>query len=105
MTTEIYYGTREHVLINGAPLPIRHDLNHLADHFDWNCEPHNPGMEQLALAILAYHCRSDEQRALSHYHEFKCLIIEHIPSEKWLMDRDYIEAILRTLEHSQQQAA
>lgn len=102
MTTEIYRGERAKngcaVTVNGNLLPHRADLiNFSQGTFDWGL----PGDEakQLALAILAHHCGSDEQRAIDNYDEFKSLVIAHIPCDTWLMDREYIEQMLRTIEH------
>ncbi len=103
MTTEIYRGIRTKkgctVTVNGEPLPPRHDLiNHSLNGFEWgySCS----GAEQLSLAILAWHCGSDEQRALDNYYEFKELVISHIPFTHWRMDREYIEHNLKEFERN-----
>jgi hypothetical protein len=101
MTNEIYQGMRIQnrctVTVNDKPLPIRHDLVNKSAGFEWGFNGAGPA--QLALAILAYHCGSDEQRALDNYDEFKILVTAHIPCNTWSMDREYIEQILRKIEH------
>jgi hypothetical protein len=101
MTTEIYQGQRTQrgcaVTVNGTPLPPRTDLINFSNNaFDWGfCSAE---AKQLALAMLAHHCGGDEQRAIDNYDEFKNLVIAHIPCDAWLMDREYIEQMLRTIE-------
>lgn len=101
MTTDIYKGERtQHgctVTVNNETLTTRHDLANKASYFDWGIN--SPGATQLAIAMLAYHCGSDEQRAISNYAEFEKLIIDIIPTNNWLMDREYIEINLRAIEH------
>ncbi len=102
MTTEIYRGIRTKsgctVTVNGEPLPTRLDLiNKSPTGFEWGYGGSGPA--QLALAILAWHCVSDEQRALDHYEEFKSLVIAHIKTDNWVMDREYIEQHLKAIEH------
>lgn len=108
MTTEIYHGTRTKtgcvVTVNNQPLPTRLDLaNHSPDGFEWGYNGSGPA--QLALAILAYHCRGEEQRALNNYQEFKDLVTSHIPSNNWGMDREFIEQHLRAIEQQSRRSA
>lgn len=108
MTTEIYRGTRTRhgciVKINGQPLCPRFDLaNKSPTGFEWGYNGSGPA--QLALAILANHCRSDEGRALENYDEFKTLVVARIPSDSWMMDREFIEQILKAIERRDRRVA
>jgi hypothetical protein len=101
--TEVYKGiyTKEYgctVTVNGKQLPNRSDLtNESPMDFEWG---HNEsGPAQLALAILAYPCSSNEQRALNHFQAFKERVIAQIPANiSWQIDSDFIEYTLFTLE-------
>jgi hypothetical protein len=101
--TEVYKGiyTKEHgctVTVNDKPLPNRSDLtNESPTGFEWGHDGSGPA--QLALAILAYHCSSNEQHALNHCQAFKERVIAHIPANiSWQIDSDFIEHTLLTLE-------
>ncbi|MGR9053826.1 MAG: DUF6166 domain-containing protein [Gammaproteobacteria bacterium] len=98
---EIYYGRRTRygclVTVDDRPLPLRLDLiNRSPNGFEWGYLGSGPA--QLALAILAYHCGSDEQRALRHYDEFKHLVIARIYSDSWLMNHRFVEQVLGVVE-------
>jgi hypothetical protein len=108
MTTEIYRGTRTKngccsVTINDQPLPHHFVTLYSAQAFDWGNT--SIGSRHLALSLLARYCGSDEQRAIDNYDEFKNLVIAHIPCNTWLMDREYIEQMLRTIEHQNRRVA
>jgi hypothetical protein len=77
----IYQGKRIKqgciVTVDGQRLPPRADLrNHSPTRFEWGYGGSEPS--QLALAILCWHCASNEQRALSYYPPFKESIIANI---------------------------
>ena len=94
-----YEGKREgyaaDVTVNGRPLNPRLDLwNHSPTGFEWGyC---GSGPAQLALAILADHCRDDE-RALNFHQRFKWAVIAELPGRRWTLMSDEIEQTLRTL--------
>ena len=94
-----YSGRREGyaviVTVDGRPLNPRLDLyNHSPTGFEWGyC---GSGPAQLALAILADHCKDDE-RALNFHQRFKWAVIAELPSHHWTITSDEIEQRLRTL--------
>jgi hypothetical protein len=94
-----YSGRREGyaviVTVDGRPLNPRLDLwNHSPTGFEWGyC---GSGPAQLALGILADHCRDDE-RALNFYQRYKWAVIAELPYREWILTSAEIEATLRTL--------
>lgn len=76
------------VRVDNEPLCPRLDLfPHSPNGFDWGHRGSGPA--QLALAILADHLPSDENRALAHYQRFKERVIARLASDRWtLTDRD-----------------
>jgi hypothetical protein len=85
------------VTVDGRELPPRTDLrNHSPTGFEWGYGGSGPS--QLALAILCWHCASNEQRALSYYPLFKESIIANINADNWKMTSGYIEACLQKFE-------
>jgi hypothetical protein len=82
------------VTIDGEALDFRLDLrNHSPTGFDWGyC---GSGPAQLALAILAHHCDSNEE-ALDLYQRFKWAVIAGLPRIGWSLNTQQIdEAIER----------
>jgi len=92
-------GSRVLVRVDDEPLCPRLDLcPHSPSGFNWGYRGSGPA--QLALAILADHLPSDENRALAHYQRFKDHVIAHLASDRWsLTDRD-IDEVLATIEGS-----
>jgi hypothetical protein len=93
----------EHVaLVDGRPLPLRLDLrSHSPTGFAWGYGGLGPA--QLALAILADHCGSNEMRALHHYQSFKFRVVGRLAqNERWTLSSAQIEAALRSLERGAQ---
>ena len=80
-----YRGYREGyaviVTVDGRRLNPRLDLwNHSPTGFEWGyC---GSGPAQLALAILADHCKDDE-RALNFHQRFKWAVIAELPGRGW----------------------
>ena len=86
MIKNFYAGARSdcgqviQVVVNGNPLPPRHDLrNHSPDGFNWGYKGSGPA--QLALAVLAY--EFGDEFAQEHYQEFKNDIISNIDDDDW----------------------
>jgi Family of unknown function (DUF6166) len=113
MRTEIYTGTRTNTgcvvmvtTVNGdreetRELPLRLDLiNRSPTGFEWGYSGSGPA--HLALAILAWHCCNDENRALRPYQQFKAEVIVTICADNWRMTSEYIENQLRQIERSLQ---
>ena len=86
-------GSRVLVRVDDEPLCPRLDLcPHSPNGFDWGYRGSGPA--QLALAILADHLPSDENRALAHYQRFRERVIERLGSDCWtLTDREVDEAL------------
>ena len=83
------------VTVDGRRLNPRHDLwNHSPTGFEWGYGGSGPA--QLALAILADHCRNDEQ-ALNFYQRFKWAVIAELPGRGWTLTRPHIDQVLQTL--------
>ena len=97
-------GSRVLVRVDDEPLCPRLDLcPHSPNGFDWGYRGSGP--EQLALAILADHLPSDENRALAHYERFKERVVARLVSDRWtLTDREVDEA-LATIEAPDSAAA
>ncbi|MDE2102158.1 MAG: hypothetical protein KGL39_33235 [Patescibacteria group bacterium] len=84
------------VTVDGHPLNPRLDLwNHSPTGFEWGyC---GSGPAQLALAILADHCKDDE-RALNFHHRFKWTVIAELPRRSWTLTSEQVEAVLQRLQ-------
>jgi len=96
--TDIYSGTRHSngatfVTVNGRPLSTRTDFRkESSTAFDWGYEGCG-APAQLALAILAHHL-ADDQRARRYYQHFLRSVIRGLPSERWILTRAEIGAVL-----------
>lgn len=85
------------VTVNGRPLPMRLDLaRHSPTGFEWGYAGSGPA--QLALAILAWHCGSDEGRAIDLYQAFKFRVVASLPRQSWKLTRSEIESVLEQVE-------
>lgn len=86
-------GSRVLVRVDDEPLCPRLDLcPHSPNGFDWGYRGSGPA--QLALAILADHLPSDENRALAHYQRFNERVIARLVPDCWtLTDRDVDDAL------------
>jgi hypothetical protein len=95
MTT--YTGERSRsrvvVRVDGNPLCPRFDLRlHSPSGFNWGYAGSGPA--QLALAILADHLPSDENRALANYQHFNNRVIARLEGDRWtLRSCDVAEAL------------
>jgi hypothetical protein len=94
-----YSGRREGyaviVMVDGCRLNPRFDLsNHSPTGFEWGYAGSGPA--QLALAVLADHCKDDE-RALNFHQRFKWAVIAELPCKEWILTSDDIERALRNL--------
>lgn len=88
-------GSSVIVTVNGRPLDLRLDLrNHSPTGFEWGYGGSGPA--QLALAILAHHCQSEED-ALNFYQRFKWVVIAELTKRQWILTGDEIDAVLKTL--------
>lgn len=65
--------------------------------FEWGYEGSGPA--QLALAVLAHHCR-DDGRALWCYLKFKSDVVARLPNQEWELTSGEIEAVLENIERS-----
>jgi hypothetical protein len=84
------------VTVDGRRLNPRRDLwNHSPDGFEWGYGGSGPA--QLALAILADHCRNDEQ-ALNLYQRFKWAVVAELPYRGWTLTTEEIETVLQKLQ-------
>ncbi len=102
-----YRGWRDmdypRVEVDGYPLPPRFDLAmHSPDGFEWGYGGSGPA--QLALAILADHCGSDEGRALRYYQAFKRAVIANLPEDEWQITSAEVEAALAAIESEEAEA-
>jgi len=80
------------VTVDGRRLNPRLDLwNHSPTGFEWGYTGSGPA--QLALAILADHCRHDEE-ALNLYQRFKWAVIAELPHREWILTSADIDAVL-----------
>ena len=92
-------GSRVLVQVDDEPLCPRLDLcPHSPNGFDWGYRGSGPA--QLALAILADHLPSDENRALAHYQRFKERVIARLASDRWTLTERDVEEVLATIEAS-----
>lgn len=85
------------VTADGGALLLRHDLYNFAPEFAWGYEGSGPS--QLALALLADHCVTDEGRALKLYQRFLERVIAMVPQRAdWSMDSATVENFLSAIE-------
>ncbi len=90
-------GNETVVTVNGQTLCPRLDLiNHASTGFEWSRS--GGGSAQLALAILAYHCGSDEMRALLNYPFFRDQVIVALNETEWRLDSKAVEYYLAVIE-------
>ena len=83
------------VTVDGRRLKPRVDLwNHSPTGFEWGYGGSGPA--QLALAILADHCESDEQ-ALNFHQRFKWAVVAGLPHRGWTLTSEEIEQALHRL--------
>ena len=106
MTT--YTGVRAEsrivVRADGEPLCPRLDLHPLSPTgFDWGYPGSGPS--QLALAILADHWPSDENRALRSYRLFMRHVIARIQSDRWEIAGEDIDELVTTITTPRRDAA
>ena len=85
-------ASRVDVFADGEPLCPRHDLHPLSQAFDWGYP--GTGPSQLALALLADHWPSDENRALADYRRFMRDVIARIRSDRWELTGEDIDRLL-----------
>ena len=84
------------VTVDGRRLNPRFDLwNHSPTGFEWGYGGSGPA--QLALAILADHCRDDDQ-ALNFYQRFKWAVVAELPHRGWTLTSDDVAAVLQKLQ-------
>ena len=83
------------VTVDGEILDPKLNLrNHSPTGFDWGyC---GSGPAQLALAILAHHCESDEE-ALDLYQRFKWSVIANLPRIGWNLSARQIDEALERI--------
>lgn len=94
-----YLGRRQGyaviVTVDGRRLNPRFDLwNHSPTGFEWGYGGSGPA--QLALAILADHCKNVEE-ALNFYQRFKWEIIAALPHRSWELTTGEIQEVLQKL--------
>ncbi len=104
---ETYQGTRtpngcQVTVSDGTarkrPLPLRLDLcNHSPTGFEWGYAGSGPA--QLALALLADACESDDA-ALCHYQQFKRAVVAGL-SASWTMTEGDIRRFVETQRDTQ----
>lgn len=93
----VYMGERRHgrtsVVADGLPLCPRTDLVPIrCTGYDWGI--HSAGSRLLALSILAFHCPSDENKALAAFEKFTELICA-FPRRRWSLESNEIDRFLR----------
>ena len=85
-------------------LCLRLDLcPHSPNGFDWGNRGSGPA--QLALAILADHLPSDENRALAQHQRFKERVIGRLAPDRWTLTHRDVDDFLATSESSDSVAA
>ena len=96
-------GKRGHCIVtvteNGRTrrLPLRTDLvNHSPTGFEWGYWGSGPA--QLALAILAWHCGSNENRAIRLHQHFKWDVVTGLDHDEWTLTGRQVEAALQDIE-------
>jgi hypothetical protein len=98
MTTYTGERSRSHVIVrvDGEPLCPRLDLHPLSlSGFDWGYA--GTGPSQLALAILADHWPSDENRAIRSYRPFMRHVLARIRTDRWELSGDGIDKLLANI--------
>ncbi len=96
--TSTYSGLRQadgatFVTVDGRPLGPRTDVRkESSTAFDWGYQGRG-GPAQLALAILADHY-ADDQKARRFYEHFLRRVIGSLPSDRWIMTGEEIDAAL-----------
>ena len=93
-----YESKRSHgqvfVTVNGQALDPRFDLHfHSPDGFEWGYGGSGPA--QLALALLA-DCLNDDQQALTHYQDFKRMIVAGLPRDGWTLTDAEIQQAMQS---------
>ena len=97
-------GSRVLVRVDDEPLCPRLDLCPYSPHgFDWGYR--DAGASQLALAILADHLPSDENRAMAQHQRFKERVIARLAPDRWTMTDREVDNLLATIEASDSAAA
>jgi len=97
-------GSRVLVRVDDEPLCLRLDLfPHSPNGFDWGYR--GSGSAQLALAILADHLPSDENRALAQYQRFKARVIGRLAPDRWTLTHSDVDDFLATSGSSDSAAA
>jgi len=79
------------VTVDGAPLPMRHDLKKFSPYFEWTYEGDGP--RQLALALLADHL-GDDARALSLLEPFMRELVAELDNA-WALTSEEIDLALK----------
>jgi hypothetical protein len=83
------------VTVDGDALDFRLDLrNHSPTGFEWGYSGSGPA--QLALAILAHHCDS-ENEALELYQRFKWAVIAVLPRIGWSLNTRQIDQAIERI--------
>ncbi len=98
-----YQGIRQGyaaiVTVDGRRLNPRRDIwNHSPSGFEWGYVGSGPA--QLALAILADHCR-DDRKAFDFHHRFKWAVIADLSYRGWALTSDRIDAALQKLREAE----
>ena len=94
--TGVRADSRVIVRTDGEPLCPRLDIHPLSQTgFDWGYAGSGPS--QLALAILADHWPSDENRALRSYRLFMRHVIARIQCDRWELAGEEIDGLLANL--------
>jgi hypothetical protein len=89
-------GSRVFVRVDDEPLCPRPDLHPLSPSgFDWGYLGNGPS--QLALAILADHWPSDENRALRSYRPFMRHVLAQIRADRWELSGDDVDRLLANI--------
>ena len=90
--TGVRAASRIVVCADGEPLCPRLDLYPLCPSgFDWGYP--GTGPSQLALAILADHWPSDENRALGEYRLFMRQVIARIATDRWSLSGEDLDRL------------
>ncbi len=79
------------VTVDGAALPMRHDLKKFSPYFEWTYEGDGP--RQLALALLADHL-GDDARALALTESFMQTVVAELDNA-WALTGDEIDRALK----------
>jgi hypothetical protein len=79
------------VTVDGAPLPMRHDIRRFSREYEWTYEGDGP--RQLALALLADHL-GDDARALALTESFMRTVVAELDNA-WALTSEEIDTALR----------